>query len=114
MACQPHAGGAGRGGSGRGGRGGRFPKRNEQSSLPRKGGEIGACEDLEENVFTIGSSNKGKDGDMLRTSKEKFALFIGTNYRDAACQEWLSEKQLVLQEPTYPDTVLARHRLRKK
>jgi hypothetical protein len=64
-------------------------------------------------VFTIGSGNKGKDGDMLRTSKEKFALYIGTNYGDDACQEWLSEKQLVLQEPTYPDAVLARHRLRK-
>jgi hypothetical protein len=50
---------------------------------------------------------------MLRTSKEKLALYIGTNYGDDACQEWLSEMQLVLQEPTYPDAVLARHRLRK-
>jgi hypothetical protein len=113
MACQPHAGRAGRGGGGRGGHGGRFPKRNEPSSPPHKGGEVGACKDLKGNVFTIGSGNKGKDGDMLRTSKEKLALFIGTNYGDDACQEWLSEKQLVLQEPTYPDAVLARHRLRK-
>jgi hypothetical protein len=110
-ACQPHAGRAGRGGGGRGGRGGRFPKRNEPSSLPCKDGEVRACKDLEGNVFTIGSGNKGKDGDMLRTSKEKLALYIGTNYGDDACQEWLSEKQLVLQEPTYPDAVLARHRL---
>jgi hypothetical protein len=50
---------------------------------------------------------------MLRTSKEKLALYIGANYGDDACQEWLSEKQLVLQEPTYPNTVLARHRLHK-
>jgi hypothetical protein len=42
------------------------------------------------------------------------ALYIGTNYGDDACQEWLSEKQLVLQEPTYPDSVLARHAVRKK
>jgi hypothetical protein len=41
------------------------------------------------------------------------ALYIGTNYGDDACQEWLSEKQLVLQEPTYPDAVLAWHRLCK-
>jgi hypothetical protein len=34
---------------------------------------------------------------MLCTSKEKLALYIGTNYGDDACQEWLSEKQLVLQ-----------------
>ena len=57
MARQPHAGHAGRGGGGRGGHGGRFPKRNEPSSLPHKGGEVGACKDLEGNVFTIGSGN---------------------------------------------------------
>jgi hypothetical protein len=28
--------------------------------------------------------------------------------------EWLSEKQLVLQEPTYPDSVLAIHAVREK
>jgi hypothetical protein len=50
---------------------------------------------------------------MLRTSKEKMALYIGTNYGDDACQEWLSEKQLVLHEPTYPDSVLARHAVRE-
>jgi hypothetical protein len=112
MACQPQASCGGRGG--RDGHGGRFPSRNEPGSLPCKSGEVGACKDLEQNVFTIGSGNKGKDGDLLRTSKEKLALFIGTNYGDDACQEWQSEKQLVLQEPTYPDSVLARHAVREK
>jgi hypothetical protein len=51
---------------------------------------------------------------MLSTSKEKLALYIGTNYGDDPCQECLSEKQLVLQEPTYPDSVLARHAVREK
>ena len=109
--AQPTAGRAGRGGGGRGGRGGRFPKRNE-ASAPRKTGEVGACKDLDGNVFTIGSGNKGKDGDLLRTSKEKLALYIGTNYGDDACQEWMSEKQLVLLEPTYPPAVLARQAVR--
>ncbi len=63
-------------------------------------------------MFTIGSGNKGKDGDMLRPSKEKLAPHIGTTYGDDACQEGLSKKQLVLQEPTYPDAVLARHAIR--
>ncbi len=94
MAGQPTAGRAGRGGGGRGGRGGRFPKWNE-ASAPCKTGEVRACKDLEGNVFTIGSGNKGKDGDLLWISKEKLALYIGTNYGDDACQEWLSEKQLV-------------------
>ncbi len=112
MARQPTAGRAGCVGGGRGGRGGRFPKQNESSSPPRKVGEVGACKDLKGNVFTIGSGNKGKDGDMLRTSKEKLALYIGTNYGDDSCQEWVSEKQLVLLEPTYPATVLTRHQAR--
>jgi hypothetical protein len=112
MARQLHAGCAGHGGSGRGGPGGNFPKQNESGSLPCKGGEVGACKDLEGNVFIIGSGNKGKDGDMLHTSKEKLALYIGTTYGDDACQEWLSEKQLVLLEPTYPDAVLARPTIR--
>ncbi len=58
MARQPHAGHTGCSGSGRGGCGGRSPKRNEPSLLPCKGGEVGACKDLEGNVFTIGSGNK--------------------------------------------------------
>ncbi len=42
------------------------------------------------------------------------ALYIGTNYGDDACQELQSKKQLVLQEPTYPASVLARHAVREK
>jgi hypothetical protein len=37
---------------------------------------------------------------MLHTSNDKLALYIGDTYGDDACQEWLSEKQLVLLEPT--------------
>ena len=81
MACQPHANRAGRGRGGRGGHGGKLPKQNKPGNLlPRKGDEIRACKDLEGNVFTIGSDNKGKDGDMLRTPKDKLALCIGTIY----------------------------------
>jgi hypothetical protein len=63
-------------------------------------------------MFTIRSGNKGKDSDILRTSKEKLSLYIGTTYGDDPCQELLLEKQLVLQEPAYPDAVLARHTIR--
>jgi hypothetical protein len=114
MARQPQAGCGGHGGGGRGGCGGIFPRQNELGSLPCKSGEVGACKDLKQNVFTIGSGNKGKDGDLLRTSTEKLALDIATNYGDDACQEWQSEKQLVLQEPSYPDLILARHAVREK
>ncbi len=61
MASQPHADHAGCSGGGSGGHGGKFPKRNEPGTLPCKGGEVGACKDLEGKVITIGSGNKRKD-----------------------------------------------------
>jgi hypothetical protein len=72
----------GRGASGRGGRG-----RSALATVPCKESEQGACKDLEGHIFTISSGNKGKDGDMLRTSKQKMATYIGTKYGDDAAQE---------------------------
>jgi hypothetical protein len=54
--------------------------------VPRKASDQGACKDLKGHIFTIGSGNKGKDGDMLRTSKEKMATYIGTKYGADAAQ----------------------------
>jgi hypothetical protein len=68
---------AGRGGCGeKGGRGSRGRGARGKAitaTIPRKTTEVGACKDLEGHIFTIGSGNKGKDGDMLRTSMEKMA-----------------------------------------
>ncbi len=68
-------------------------------TVPRKALEVGACKDLEGHIFTIGSANKGKDGDMLRTSVEKMATYIGTKYGSEAAQEWTSGKKITLSEP---------------
>jgi hypothetical protein len=65
--------------------------RNTSFNVPRKASELGACKDLQGNIFTINSGNKGKDGDMLHTSKEKMALYIGTKYGDSVAQEWTSK-----------------------
>jgi hypothetical protein len=60
----------------------------EVATLPRKEPEVGACKDIEGHIiFTIGSGNKGKDCDMLHTSMEKLATYIGTKYGDEASQE---------------------------
>ena len=99
----------GRGAIARGGHG-----RNVSSTVPRKASELGPCKDLEGHIFTIGSGNKGKDGDMLRTSKEKMATFIGTKYGDDAGQEWISERHIVKPEPTYSQAILDRHAERVK
>jgi len=74
------SGSSGCGGRGRGGRG-----RGASATVPRKASEVDACKDLEG-----GSGNKGKDGDMLRTSMEKMTTYIdiGANkYGDEAAQE---------------------------
>ncbi len=84
--------------------------------MPCKASEVRACKDLEGHIFTIGSGNKGKDGDKLRTSMEKMATNIGTNtkYGDEASQEWTSGKKITLLEPTYFQAILDRHAERVK
>jgi hypothetical protein len=69
---------------------------------------------MQGHIFTIGSGNKGKDGDMLRTSKEKMATSIGTKYGDDAAQEWTSKKRINLPEPAYSKAILDRHAERVK
>jgi hypothetical protein len=77
--------------------------------VPRKAAEVGACKDLKGHIFTISSGNKGKDGDMLRTSIEKMAAYIGTKYGNEAAQEWTSGKKIILLEPAYLQAILVRH-----
>ncbi len=77
------------------GHGGR--KGTLSGTVPCKALEVGACKDLEGHIFTIGSGNKGKGEDMLCTSMEKMATYIGTKYGDKAAQEWKSGKKIVLQ-----------------
>ncbi len=77
--------------------------------MPHKAAEVGACKDLEGHIFTIGSDNKGKDGDMLHTSMEKMATYIGTKYGNKAAQEWTRGKKIVLLEPAYLQAILVRH-----
>ncbi len=69
MGQDTNAGRAGRGGkSGHGGHGRVGRGRGANATVPRKASKVGACKELEGHIFTIGSGNKGKDGDMLRTS----------------------------------------------
>jgi hypothetical protein len=100
---------SGLGGRGRGGRG-----RGANATVPRKASEVGACKELEGHIFTIGSGNKGKDGDMLRTSMEKMATYIGTKFGDEAAQEWITGKKIVPTEPTYSQAIKTRHAARVK
>ncbi len=109
---------AGRGKGGRDGRGagqGRGSRgRGTSGTVPRKTSEVGACKELEGHIFTIGSGNKGKDGDMMRTTIDKIATYIGTKFGDDAAQEWVSNKKTIMPEPTYSQAILTRHSQRVK
>ncbi len=110
MACATNAGrGRGWKDGGRAGRGYGGGGRGFSGTIPRKATELGACKELEGHIFTIGSGNKGKDGDMMRTSIEKMATYIGTKFGDDAAQEWVSNKKTILPEPTYSQAILNRH-----
>jgi hypothetical protein len=109
----PNAGHGGCGGSSR--RAGRCQGgcgRGVNAIIQRKASEVGACKDLEGRIFTIGSGNKGTDGDMLRTSMEKMGTYIGTKFGDEASQEWISGKKITTPEPAYLQAVLTRHAVR--
>jgi len=116
MGREANAGRGGRGGnsSGRSGRGRGGRGRGANATIPRKASEVGACKELEGHIFTIGSGNKGKDGDMLRTSMEKMATYIGTKFGDEAAQEWISGKKIIPSEPTYSPAIKTRHAARVK
>ena len=112
MARTPSAGCGARGSGGRSGRGQGGRGKGTHPTIPRKASEVGACKELEGHIFTIGSGNKGKDGDMLRTSMEKMATYIGTKFGDDAAQEWISGKKIILPEPTHSQAILDRHAAR--
>ncbi len=97
MGRDTNAGRTGCGGNSGRGKGG--CSKGASATVLRKASEVGACKDLEGHIFSIGSANKGKDGDMLRTSMEKMATYIGTKYGNEAAQEWTSGKKITLSEP---------------
>ena len=79
MGCATGSNGGG-GCSGKGSRG-----RGASETMPRKG-----C-----------MHNEGKDDDILCTSTEKMAIYIGTKFGNEAAQEWPSGKKIALTEPVY-------------
>jgi hypothetical protein len=110
IAQASNAGHSGRGrNGGRGDRGHGGHGKTPLGTVPCKASEVRACKDLEGHIFTIGSGNKGKNGDMLCTSIEKMATYIGTKYGNKAAQEWTSSKKIVLLESAYLQVILVRH-----
>jgi len=101
----------GRGGRGRGpGRSaGRGRRPQEATGLPRRSGEVGACAELTNNVFTLTANNKAKDGDQLRKTKDAMSLYIGRIYGEECGKEFELGKLYVRPLPIVDATVKLRH-----
>lgn len=96
----------GKGGRGRGrghGRGrGNASKKSGSSSTKLKG----LCAELGENVFHYGTR---KCQDLLKTTKEKCATYIGSHYSQDIATEILNETRFVVPTVEIPQDVIDRH-----
>jgi len=101
----------GRGGRSRGpGRGGGKGRRSpDVTGLPRRSGEVGACAELTNNVFTLTANNKAKDGDQLRKTKDAMSLYIGRIYGEECGKEFELGQLNVRPLPIVNDSVKLRH-----
>ena len=100
----------GRGG-GRGAKPGRGHgrKKSEATGLPSRSGEVGACVELGNNIFTLGVNSKSKDGDKLRKTSKAVAIYIGRHFGDELQKEFEFSKKTVRQVPAYDAAVVTRH-----
>ena len=74
----------GRGGAGRGtkpGRGGNKSRKSaDNTGVPKRSGELGACKDLEDKMFILSVSQKSKDGDVFCKTLEAVVTYIGSHF----------------------------------
>jgi hypothetical protein len=108
----------GRGGRGRGGRGGRSRGRSRGRIRGRGQNYTDSanaarkilCANLGTNVFDYGQKYAA---DQMRTSWEKLAQFVGTNYGQDISNELQNKITVINFEPVHTDYVLLKHSLRE-
>jgi len=102
----------------RGGGGGAKPgrghgrKKSDATGLPSRSGEVGACVELGNNIFTLGVNSKSKDGDKLRKTSKAVAIYIRRHFGDEMQKEFEFGRKTVCQVPAYVSAVVARHALK--
>jgi hypothetical protein len=100
----------GRGGRGRGGRGGCSRGRGQNYTGSANAARKGLCANLGTNVFDYGQKSAA---DQMRTSWEKLAQYVGTNYGQDISNELQNKITVILVEPVHTDDVLLKHNLRE-
>jgi hypothetical protein len=100
----------GGGGRGRGGCGGRSRGRGQNYTGSANAARKVLCANLGTNVFEYGQKSAS---DQMRTSCEKLAQYVGTNYGQDISYELQNKITVILGEPVHTDDVLLKHSMRE-
>jgi hypothetical protein len=100
----------GRGGRGRGGRGGRSRGRGHNYTGSANAARKGMCTNIGTNVFDYGQKSAAY---QMRTSWEKLAQYVGTNYGQDISNKLQNKITVILVKPVHTDYVLLKHSLRE-
>jgi hypothetical protein len=98
------------GGCGLGGRGGRSRGRGQNYTGSANAARKGLCANLGTNAFDYSQKSAA---DQMRTSWEKLAQYVGTNYGQDISNELQNKITVILVDPVHTDDVLMKHSLRE-
>jgi hypothetical protein len=101
---------SGRGGRGWGGRGGRSRGWCHNYTGSANTARKGICANPGTNVFDYGQKSAA---DQMRTSSEKLAQYVGTNYGQDISNKLQNKITVILVEPVHTDDVILKHSLRE-
>jgi hypothetical protein len=71
-----------------------------------KTAKVGLCKELESNIFDYGVSNAA---DLMRTTQEKIAQYVGIKYGEDIANEITNKTTVTVAPPVYSAAILLRH-----
>ena len=92
-------------GAGRGARGGGRGRGSGYAPKP-KSTKVGLCKELEHHIFDYGVSNAA---DLMRTTQEKIAQYVGAKYGEDISNELTNKTMVVVPPPVYSTAIQLKH-----
>ena len=71
-----------------------------------KTGKVGLCKELENHIFDYGVHNAA---DLMRTTQEKIAQYVGIKYGEDIANELTNKTTVTVAPPVYSAAILLRH-----
>ena len=71
-----------------------------------KTAKVGLCKELESNIFDYRVSNAT---DLMRTTQEKIAQYVGIKYGEDIANELTNKTTVTVAPPVYSSAILLRH-----